>query len=64
MEGFLVGPNSGLSKLVQSITFKGHFCIVFFFQIMPQFSTEVPQGHHMRLLAKFYYSPQSKVIIS
>ena len=46
MEGFLVGPNSGLSKLVQSITFKENSCIGFF-QIMPQLSTKVPQGLHM-----------------
>ena len=41
-----MGPNSGLSKLVQSITFKENYCIGFF-QIMPQLSTKVPQGHHM-----------------
>ena len=41
-----MGPNSGLSKLLQRITFKESSCIGFF-QLMPQLSTKVPQGHHM-----------------
>ena len=41
-----MGPNSGLSKLVQSITFKENSCIGFF-QIILQLSTKVPQEHHM-----------------
>ena len=41
-----MGPNSGLSKLVQSINFKKILVLVFF-QIMPQLSTKVPQGYHM-----------------